>query len=173
MKLADTPDLGSGGEIRGGSSPSSRTKFMKNTKTYIVNLIIFLSFCCLFFNKGNTKNILDYPLSFVVNACKISQIRPNSKDSNKEQIITGRNSYRICMNFIMALSTTLNRRCISLDKEIITPKNSMTFADLSKVSSTKELIYEIIDYSERYPHFINQIAWLHASKALSQKWPCL
>ena len=26
VKLADTPDLGSGGEIRGGSSPSSRTK---------------------------------------------------------------------------------------------------------------------------------------------------
>ena len=25
VKLADTPDLGSGGEIRGGSSPSSRT----------------------------------------------------------------------------------------------------------------------------------------------------
>ena len=29
VKLADTPDLGSGGEIRGGSSPSSRTIFRK------------------------------------------------------------------------------------------------------------------------------------------------
>ena len=29
VKLADTPDLGSGGEIRGGSSPSSRTNYNK------------------------------------------------------------------------------------------------------------------------------------------------
>ena len=35
-----------------------------------------------------------------------------------------------------------------------------------------ELIDEIMSYSKKYPHFINQIAWLHASKALSQKWPC-
>ena len=117
----------------------------------------------------NTKaDSYDYPLGYIVDACKVTTER--NKKTNKDK---GINKYRICMNFIMALSTTLNRRCISLDKEIITPKNSMTFADLSKVSSTKELIYEIIDYSERYPHFINQIAWLHASKALSQKWPCL
>tara|TARA_E500000178_G_scaffold277401_1_gene276595 strand:- start:159 stop:263 length:105 start_codon:yes stop_codon:yes gene_type:complete len=32
VKLADTSDLGSGGEIRGGSSPSSRTI---NSKEYI------------------------------------------------------------------------------------------------------------------------------------------
>ena len=29
VKLVDTPDLGSGGESRGGSSPSSRTIFRK------------------------------------------------------------------------------------------------------------------------------------------------
>jgi hypothetical protein len=30
VKLVDTPDLGSGGASRGGSSPSSRTIFRKN-----------------------------------------------------------------------------------------------------------------------------------------------
>tara|TARA_B100000965_G_scaffold327402_1_gene290187 strand:- start:105 stop:329 length:225 start_codon:yes stop_codon:yes gene_type:complete len=29
VKLVDTPDLGSGGESRGGSSPSSRTNYNK------------------------------------------------------------------------------------------------------------------------------------------------
>ena len=49
----------------------------------------------------------------------------------------------------------------------------MTFADLSNVQSTTDLINEIIDYSIKNPHFLNQIAWLHASKAISQKWPCI
>ena len=76
------------------------------------------------------------------------------------------------MNFIMALSTTLNERCMKIKKEKISPKNSMTYADLSNIDSTNELIDEIMAYSKRFPHFDNQIAWLHASKALSQKWPC-
>ena len=76
------------------------------------------------------------------------------------------------MNFIISLSTTLNRRCISLKKNEISPENFMTFADLSKVHSTSDLINEVIDYSYKYPHFKNQIAWLHASKAISRKWPC-
>ena len=54
----------------------------------------------------------------------------------------------------------------------ITPENSLTFADLSSVQSISDLINEIIDYSQKNPHFINQIAWVHASKAISQKWPC-
>ena len=76
------------------------------------------------------------------------------------------------MNFIVALASTLNRRCISFKNEKISPKNAMTFADLSSVQSTTELINTILEYSENNPHFLNQIAWLHASKALSQKWPC-
>ena len=76
------------------------------------------------------------------------------------------------MNFVMALTTTLNKRCISFKKKKISPENSMTFADLSNVQSTTDLINEIIDYSIKNPHFLNQIAWLHASKAISQKWPC-
>ena len=57
-------------------------------------------------------------------------------------------------------------------KDQISPENSMTFADLSNVQSIADLINEIIEYSDKNPHFINQIAWLHASKAISQKWPC-
>ena len=38
--------------------------------------------------------------------------------------------------------------------------------------STKELINEIIFYYKNNLHFENQIAWVHASKAISQKWPC-
>ena len=76
------------------------------------------------------------------------------------------------MNFIISLSTTLNSRCIISQKDEISPENSMTFADLSNVQSTTDLINEIIEYSDKNPHFINQIAWLHASKAISQKLPC-
>ena len=54
-------------------------------------------------------------------------------------------------------------------KDQISPENSMTFADLSSVQSITDLINEIIEYSDKNPHFINQIAWLHASKAISQK----
>ena len=49
----------------------------------------------------------------------------------------------------------------------------MTFADLSNVQSTTDIINEIIDYSIKNLTFLNQIAWLHASKAISQKWPCI
>ena len=72
----------------------------------------------------------------------------------------------------MSLSTTLNQRCLTMKEKKLSPESSMTYADLSNVKSTYELIDEIILYSERFPHFNNQIAWLHASKAISQKWPC-
>ena len=50
---------------------------------------------------------------------------------------------------------------------------SVTYANLEEVRSTSDIIDAIIAYSDKYPHFTNQIAWLHASKAISQKWPCL
>ena len=37
------------------------------------------------------------------------------------------------MNFIMSLSTTLNSRCINLDKTDLSPEENFTYADLSKV----------------------------------------
>ena len=61
---------------------------------------------------------------------------------------------------------------MAVKKEEIKPSESMTYADLSNVNSTNELIKEIMEYSYKYPHFGNQLGWLHASKALSQKWPC-
>ena len=67
----------------------------------------------------------------------------------------------------MALTTTLNKkRCISFKKEKISPENSMTFADLSNVQSTADLINEIIDYSIKNPHFLNQIAYYMHQKQL-------
>ncbi len=87
-------------------------------------------------------------------------------------MIEGRNKYYTCLNFIMALSTTLNSRCMALDKTDLTPEEALTYADLSSVHTTQALIKEVISYSIKYPHFDKQIAWLHASKAISQKWPC-
>ena len=113
----------------------------------------------------------DYPLSFIVDACKITDTRTQPEEGMEEEMQVGRTKYRICMNFIMALSTTLNSRCMS-KTEKITPEESLTYADLSKVQSTKELINEIIFYYKNNLHFENQIAWVHASKAISQKWPC-
>ena len=77
------------------------------------------------------------------------------------------------MNFIMSLSTTLNSRCINLGKKVLSPEENMTYADLSKVNTTQDIIQEVLLYSKKYPQFDNQIAWLHAAKAISQKWPCM
>ncbi len=168
VKLADTPDLGSGGEIRGGSSPSSRTIIMKNTLLRnLLALLIFINYSGL-----QAEGYLDYSFSYVIDSCKITKQKLFPETDPKEKILNGRKKYKICMNFIMSLSTTLSERCLSANKKDITPKNSMTYADLSIVNSTQEIINEVINYSLKYPHFDNQIAWLHASKAISQKWPC-
>ena len=52
------------------------------------------------------------------------------------------------------------------------PEEVFTYADLSDVHSTQDLIKEVVTYAKKNSHFNNQIAWLHASKAISQKWPC-
>jgi hypothetical protein len=54
----------------------------------------------------------------------------------------------------------------------LSPEEAFTFADLSEVHSTQDLIKEVVNYAKENSHFNNQIAWLHASKAISQKWPC-
>ena len=51
-------------------------------------------------------------------------------------------------------------------------EENFTYADLSEVHTTQDLIKEVLLYSKKHPQFDNQIAWLHAAKALSQKWPC-
>ena len=120
----------------------------------------------------NSDNFLDFPLSHIIDSCRITQQRFSPETESQANILKGRNQYKTCMNFIMSLSTTLNQRCLTIKEKKLSPESSMTYADLSNVKSTYELIDEIILYSERFPHFNNQIAWLHASKAISQKWPC-
>ena len=132
--------------------------------------IILFSYINYSYAKDN--NFTDYPLSFIVESCQITKQRAFPENIEQEKFYENKKKYYTCMNFIMSLSTTLNRRCISSKKKEISTENSMTFADLSKVNSTSELINEIIEYSNKYPHFLNQIGWLHASKAISQKWPC-
>ena len=119
------------------------------------------------------NNFYDYPMFFLVDSCQITQQRNNPNDFTQDQILKGREKYSTCMNFIMSLSTTLNSRCINLDKTDLSPEENFTYADLSQVHTTQDIIQEVLLYSKKFPQFDNQIAWLHASKAISQKWPCI
>ena len=134
--------------------------------------ISIILFSCINYSYAKDDNFTDYPLSFIVESCLITKQSSFPENIEQENFLENKKKYYTCMNFIMSLSTTLNRRCISSKKKEISPENAMTFADLSNVNSTSDLINEIIEYSYKYPHFLNQIAWLHASKAISQKWPC-
>ena len=62
---------------------------------------------------------------------------------------------------------------MNLEEKDVSPNENFTFADLSQVHTTQDLIQEVLLYSRKYPQFDNQIAWLHAAKAISQKWPCI
>ena len=105
-------------------------------------LLIFL----IFINSYSfSEDYLAYPLSYIVASCEITKLRLSPEKEGKEKVLEGRKKYKTCMNFIMALSTTLNQRCMTMNKEKISPQNSMTYADLSNVSSTSELINEIIN----------------------------
>ncbi len=132
---------------------------------------VTLFFLFFLLKSSYSNDYYDYPLSFLVDACQVTNTRTQPEPGKEAEMQEGRNKYRICMNFIMALSTTLNSRCMAR-KEKLEPEEAMTYADLSDVHSTKELINEIISYHNQNLHFENQIAWIHASKAISQKWPC-
>ena len=119
------------------------------------------------------NNFYDYPMYYLVDACKITQQRNNPNNFSQDEILKGREKYSTCMNFIMSLSTTLNSRCINLESTDLSPEENFTYADLSKVNTTQDIIQEVLLYSKKYPQFDNQIAWLHAAKAISQKWPCI
>ena len=142
----------------------------------LINKIIenFLILLILFLIKPSlANNFYDYPMFFLVDACQITQQRHNPNNFSQDEILKGREKYSTCMNFIMSLSTTLNRRCLSLKTLDLAPEENFTYADLSEVHTTQDLIKEVLLYSKKYPHFDNQIAWLHAAKAISQKWPCI
>ena len=119
------------------------------------------------------NNFHDYPMFFLVDACQITQQRNNPNNFSQTEILKGRQKYSTCMNFIMSLSTTLNSRCINLEIKDLSPEENFTYADLSEVHTTQDIIQEVLLYSKKYPQFDNQIAWLHAAKAISQKWPCI
>ena len=139
----------------------------------IYKKIILLGFLAMiFFEQVFANNFYDYPMVYLVDACQIAQKRHNPNNFSQEEVLEGREKYSICMNFIMSLSTTLNSRCINLDNKDLLPEESFTYADLSEVHTTQDLIKEVLLYSKKYPQFDNQIAWLHAAKAISQKWPC-
>ncbi len=119
------------------------------------------------------NNFYDYSMFYLVDACQITQQRNDPNKFSQDQILKGREKYSICMNFIMSLSTTLNSRCMNLEVSDLSPEENFTYADLSDVHTTQDIIKEVLLYSKKHPQFDNQIAWLHAAKAISQKWPCL
>ena len=119
------------------------------------------------------NNFYDYSMFYLVDACQITQQRNDPNKFSQDEILRGREKYSICMNFIMSLSTTLNSRCMNLEVSDLSPEENFTYADLSDVHTTQDIIKEVLLYSKKHPQFDNQIAWLHAAKAISQKWPCL
>ncbi len=133
-------------------------------------LILFYIICT---KQLLANNFYDYPMFFLVDACQITQQRHDPNDFTQEEILEGREKYSTCMNFIMSLSTTLNSRCMNLESINLSPEENFTYADLSKVHTTQDIIQEVLLYSKKNPQFDNQIAWLHAAKAISQKWPCV
>ena len=142
--------------------------------TYKINIKTLIIIFLIFFPKLSfTNNFYDYPMFFLVDACQITQQRNNPNDFSQEEILKGREKYSTCMNFIMSLSTTLNSRCLNLHTTDLSPEENFTYADLSKVNTTQDIIQEVLLYSKKNPQFDNQIAWLHAAKAISQKWPCM
>ena len=145
-------------------------KFLKIIPHQILGLMFFI----LTFSKQLVaNNFYDYPMFYLVDACQITQQRNDPTNFSQEEILEGRKKYATCMNFIMSLSTTLNSRCLNLEIKDLSPEENFTYADLSQVHTTQDIIQEVLLYSKKHPQFDNQIAWLHAAKAISQKWPCI
>ena len=150
-----------------------KIKMIKFINKIIKKFLLIILLKIILFGQLLAQNFYDYPMFFLVDACQITQQRNNPNDFSQNEILKGREKYSTCMNFIMSLSTTLNSRCINLDKTDLSPEENFTYADLSQVHTTQDIIQEVLLYSKKFPQFDNQIAWLHASKAISQKWPCI
>ncbi len=150
-----------------------KIKMIKFLNKIIKKIMLISLFNITLFGKMYAENFYDYPMFFLVDACQITQQRHNPNNFSKNEILKGREKYSTCMNFIMSLSTTLNSRCINLDTTDLSPEENFTYADLSEVHTTQDIIQEVLSYAKKFPQFDNQIAWLHASKAISQRWPCI
>ena len=139
----------------------------------IEKILLLILLKIILFGQLFANNFYDYPMFFLVDACQITQQRNNPNNFSQNEILKGREKYSTCMNFIMSLSTTLNSRCINLETTDLSPEENFTYADLSEVHTTQDIIQEVLLYSKKFPQYDNQIAWLHAAKAISQKWPCI
>ena len=150
-----------------------KANMIKPINKIIKKILLLIFVIVVLFKQLFANNFYDYPMFFLVDACKITQQRYNPDNFSQDEILEGREKYSTCMNFILSLSSTLNSRCINLEKTDLSPEENFTYADLSKVHTTQDIIQEVLLYSKKFPQFDNQIAWLHASKAISQKWPCI
>ena len=150
-----------------------KVNMIKFIHKIIENILLSIFFIIVLSRLLFANDFYDYPMFFVVDACKITQQRNNPDNFSRDEILQGREKYSICMNFILSLSSTLNSRCLNLELTNLSPEENFTYADLSEVHTTQDIIKEVLLYSKKFPQFDNQIAWLHASKAISQKWPCI
>ena len=150
-----------------------KVNMIKFIHKIIENILLSIFFIIFLSRLLFANDFYDYPMFFVVDACKITQQRNNPDNFSRDEILQGREKYSICMNFILSLSSTLNSRCLNLELTNLSPEENFTYADLSEVHTTQDIIKEVLLYSKKFPQFDNQIAWLHASKAISQKWPCI
>ena len=87
-------------------------------------LLIFVIFFLL--KELFANNFYDYPMFFLVDACKITQQRYNPDNFSQDEILEGREKYSTCMNFILSLSSTLNSRCINLESRDLSPEENFT-----------------------------------------------
>ena len=150
-----------------------KVKMIKFINKIIKKILLSSLITIILFGQLFAENFYDYPMFFLVDACKITQQRNNPSNFSKDEILEGREKYSTCMNFILSLSSTLNSRCINLEIKDLSPEENFTYADLSEVHTTQDIIQEVLLYSKKFPQYDNQIAWLHAAKAISQKWPCI
>ena len=95
----------------------------------LYKIFLYLLFFIIF-NNAKSLDYLDYPLSFIVDSCQITKQRI-SLEKDEKKVLEGRKKYNTCMNFVLALSSTLNRRCIAKIEKKISPESALTFADLS------------------------------------------
>ena len=142
-----------------------KINMIKFINKIIKKVLLLIFFIIILPRQLFANNFYDYPMFFLVDACQITQQRNNPNNFSQDEILKGREKYSTCMNFIMSLSTTLNSRCINLEITDLSPEENFTYADLSEVHTTQDIIQEVLLYSKKFPQFDNQIAWLHAVKS--------
>lgn len=137
-------------------------------------ILIFLIPFLIPFCKAYSQEYFGYTLAYIADTCSVIKKKYNS-NSSQDELMINRQKYKTCMNFTMSLVTTLNGRCASISNEIkidIDDKNFITYADVTGVNSTTDIIETILTYIEKNPNVSEEAAWMHSSIAISKKWPC-